>query len=49
MSAKLLGMRPVISEKIFVYVGGVVAWAKDGLPFERGERLSGDIVYDLEE
>ena len=39
----------VISEKIFVYVGGVVAWAKDGLPFERGERLSGDIVYDLEE
>jgi len=39
----------VEAEKIFVYIGGVVAWGKDGLPFERGERLSGDIVYDIEE
>ncbi|GJM26257.1 MAG: hypothetical protein DHS20C16_26720 [Phycisphaerae bacterium] len=39
----------VLAEKIFVYVGGVVAWSKDGLPFERGERLSGDTFYDDEE
>lgn len=38
----------VVAEKIFVYIGGVVAWGKDGLPFERGERLSGDIIYDIE-
>jgi rhodanese-related sulfurtransferase len=38
----------VVAEKIFVYVGGVVAWGKDGLPFERGERLSGDTFYDDE-
>jgi len=31
--------------KVFVYVGGVDAWKRDGLPFERGERYSGDEVY----
>lgn len=31
--------------KVFVYTGGVGAWQRDGLPFERGERLSGDLVY----
>ncbi|NOX58872.1 MAG: rhodanese-like domain-containing protein [Planctomycetes bacterium] len=36
----------VAEHKLFVYKGGVVAWNEDGLPFERGERGSGDIVYD---
>ncbi len=35
----------VLADKIFIYLGGVVAWSEDGLPFERGERLSGDMTY----
>ncbi len=35
----------ILADKIFVYLGGVEAWSEDGLPFERGERLSGDITY----
>jgi rhodanese-related sulfurtransferase len=31
--------------KIFVYAGGIEEWTADGLPCERGERLSDDIVY----
>lgn len=38
--------RGIAADKLFVYVGGVVAWAEDGLPFETGERLSDEIIYD---
>ena len=31
--------------KLYVYGGGVMEWRADGLPFERGARLSDDIVY----
>lgn len=37
--------RGVNPTKVYVYVGGVAAWKRDGLPFERGERYSGDEVY----
>ena len=30
---------------VFVYAGGVKAWRQDNLPFERGQRNSGDEVY----
>lgn len=35
----------VPADKIFIYLGGVEAWRADGLPFERGERLSDDEVF----
>lgn len=31
--------------RIFVYIGGVVAWKADGLIFEMGDRLSGEEGY----
>lgn len=40
--------RGIAADKLFVYVGGVVAWSQDGLPFEAGERLSDEIIYDDE-
>ncbi len=41
--------RGVAADRLFVYIGGVVAWGQDGLPFEQGERLSGEIIYDIPE
>lgn len=37
--------RGVDPNKVYVYVGGVSAWKRDGLPFESGERASGIKVY----
>jgi rhodanese-related sulfurtransferase len=34
----------VPGEKLFVYVGGITEWEAAGLPLERGERDSGDIL-----
>ncbi|MDX9975214.1 MAG: rhodanese-like domain-containing protein [FCB group bacterium] len=35
--------------KLFIYNGGITQWTADGLPCERGERLSNDIVYPNEQ
>lgn len=37
--------RGVDPSRVFVYVGGVKAWKRDMLPFEAGERNSGQEVY----
>ena len=39
----------VPADRLYIYLGGIVQWQADGLPFERGARLSDDLIYPDEE